>query len=190
LTWGRGTATVVQSFCPLGAVMRVFVTSLAIGLLAFGTALQAGPLEDAFPTITSCYLRDYSDSHLAKHPEQRVTRIAVGPDLNAYAEGQVGAIRLSVVLRDGVALSEVADCRSKGASTFCVMDAELGIYTINATPEGIRLQVGEEGISFETFNPDEPDAVDRVMISGISGDDRVFDIPATRSSGCPVDPNG
>jgi hypothetical protein len=168
--------------------MRLCVSILAIGFAVQGTFSHAGPLEDVFPTITSCYLRDYSDSHLAKHPEQRVARIAVGPDLDAYTEGQIGAIRLSVVLRDGVALSEVADCRSEGASTFCVMDAELGIYTISATPDGIRLQVGAEGISFETLNPDEPDAVDRVIISGISGDDWVFDIPATRSSGCPIAP--
>jgi hypothetical protein len=158
--------------------------AICISLQA-ATAL-AGPFEEIFPTETSCYLREYASSHLAKHPDQTVTRIALGPDLDAWMGGATSIIRLSLVLRDGTALTDVADCSSVGAETVCVMVAGLESVTITVTQDGIRLQLGPEGMSFETTDPTMPDAVPRVTISGTSGDDRVFDIPATRSSGCPI----
>jgi hypothetical protein len=163
--------------------MRLTALVVALVGLDLGRASWAGPVEEIFPTITSCYLRDYSADHLAKHPDQTVTRIAVGPDLDTWVEGPFPNIRVGVLFRDGVVGSEPAFCRAEGAGLFCVMDAELGTYTLTSTPDGVRLDVGRDGMRFEFAAGG--DAVGQVIISGTSGDDRVFNIPAVNSSGCP-----
>jgi hypothetical protein len=169
-----------------GLVMRFIGFRAFLACLVLSNAAVAGPIEDIFPTITSCYLRDYSDSHLTNRPDQMVKRIAVGPDLYGWYEGSPApAIRISLLLRDGVSVSSVATCWPTGANLGCVIEEGFGNFTVSSTAEGVNLQVEEAGMTFETFSEESPDAVNAVTVSGTSGDDRSFAIPATRSSGCP-----
>jgi hypothetical protein len=148
-----------------------------------GSPLQAGPLEDTFPTITSSYLRAYSDSHLAKHPDQTVARIALGPLLNGWAESPAYVdLAMTVLLRDGRAGDHSARCTAAGQELRCTSDGEFGSYTIRPTPDGIQLRLGPGNLTLEV--PLDGD-LDFVTLSGQQGDDRVFNIPATRSFGCP-----
>ena len=48
-------------------------------LVITSPALAQSPLDRIFETGSDCYLRSYSRDHLAKHPDQLVTEIAIGP---------------------------------------------------------------------------------------------------------------
>lgn len=121
-----------------------------------------------FPPEAACFLRHYDAAHLAKHPQQRTTDIALTP-----AEGQVVSsslvVDIEVNLR-GVSESYIgsAYCEPDAAGLSCGMEGDAGAFRLGLRDGGaLLLTVDPGGMSFEG-------AEDFLALSGISGDDRAF----------------
>jgi hypothetical protein len=128
----------------------------AIALLP--CAAQASPL------VGGCFVRVYSAGHLAEHPDQRVTAIALKP----LAEPHDGVILdLYLRMRGGATVMGTAYCDGMGDGMTCGLEGDAGGFTLGPGKGGILLRVDPGGMSFEG-------ARDWVSISGRSGDDRVF----------------
>lgn len=114
-------------------------------------ALAKSPQDQMFPGRDSCYARSYTEDHLATHPAQRVTEIAVIPDFT-IADPMLG-LRVLVRLRGvpGGDFEAFAYCENEGASTlYCGMEGDAGSFAITPAKNGaILIQVSSLGMSFE-----------------------------------------
>jgi len=142
----------------------------ALFILSGGVAVQAkSPQEQMFPGTDSCYARSYSDDHLAKHPAQRVTRIAISPDF-AIADPMLG-VHLKLRLRGvpGGAFEAYGYCENNGSQTlYCAMEGDAGGFQITpAKKGGILIEVSSLGMSFENDTG-------FATLEKKSGDDRSF----------------
>jgi hypothetical protein len=124
---------------------------VAIFALSSLPALGKSPQDQMFPGPDSCYARSYSKDHLAKHPEQRVTEIAVIPDF-AGADPMLG-LRVLLQLRGvpGGTYEAFAYCENLGASTlYCGMEGDAGGFEIKPAKGGaILIEVSSYGMGFE-----------------------------------------
>jgi hypothetical protein len=123
-------------------------------LLILGISLAAGaqsPQEQMFPRADSCYARSYGSGHLARHPKQRVTRIAVSPDF--VTANPLLALELRLQLRGdpGGAFEAYAVCENQGGSTlYCTMEGDAGGFQITpAKNRAILITVSSLGMTFE-----------------------------------------
>ena len=120
-------------------------------LLAAATAGAQSPQDQMFPGPDSCYGRSYSADHLAKHPAQRVTQIAISPDF-AIAAPVLG-VHLTLSLRGvpGGAFEAYAACENEGGHTlYCGMEGDAGGFQITpAKKGGILITVSSLGMGFE-----------------------------------------
>ena len=141
----------------------------AILIYAALPALAKSAQEQMFPGATSCYARSYSKDHLAKHPEQRVTKIAVMPD-HSTPSPRLG-LRLLVTLRGvpGGDYEAFAYCENEGVSTlYCSMEGDSGGFQITPAKKGaVLITVSSLGMGFE--NEDGFITLERSQ-----GDDRSF----------------
>lgn len=153
-------------------------TALAALLSLLPAALAAQGLVDShFQPGTDCYRRWYDAAHLAAHPDQRVTEIAVGPWENRFDNGQMILI-VEVHLRgDRQTYSGAAYCET-GKALACRMEGDAGGLTIEADGLSILLRVAEGGMHFEGPS-------DFVEISGTTGDDRLFRLDPVGPGLCP-----
>lgn len=121
-----------------------------------------------FPPEAACFQRHYSAAHLAQHPQQIITDIALSP-----AEGQ--QVSTSLVVDISVKLRGETDsyigsayCEPGGAGLSCGMEGDAGAFTLALRDGGaLLLKVDPVGMSFEG-------ARDFLTLSGSSGDDRAF----------------
>jgi hypothetical protein len=155
---------------------------LALPLIATATIAGAeGLLESHFgaaaPHSGGCFLRQYSDSHLAKHPDQRVTFINLAP-VPLYARPDQIILNVLIRLRGGAYASGMAYCEPAGQGLSCGMEGDAGMFSLTGKQDGaLLLKVGSYGMSFETeteFVTLEPD----------KGDDREFLIPNVDAAAC------
>ncbi|MCB6177013.1 hypothetical protein LHP98_02570 [Rhodobacter sp. Har01] len=149
-------------------------------LLAATPAVAKSPRDQMFPTDSSCYLRQYTLSHLASHPAQRVRQIALGPWAPEAGHQRYVALRVAVGLR-GTAerFQGVAYCENEADHLFCQMEGDAGSFVLEPRPNGaVRMTLTRAGIGFEGNQ-------DFVEISGTSGDDRVFLLPPVAAGACP-----
>lgn len=125
--------------------MRCLLPLLLIATPAFAES----PRDALFPTERSCYQRQYDKAHLAKHPDQLVKTIAVGPEPGTMNARQL-VLRVTVSLR-GMAeqLLGYAYCENTGAVLSCGMEGDAGWFQIKPTAKGALIQVGRDGIGFE-----------------------------------------
>lgn len=162
--------------------MKRTAASLALAA-ALPTTLpaHATTLRDMmFPTNVSCYLRQYSDTHLAGHPDQLVAQIALGPTPgNSYEPGWI-VLTVMVRLRGSQEVyTGGAICDLAGDHLDCAMEGDAGAFTLKRVKDGaVMLNVTSRGISFEG-------ARDFIEISGTSGDDRAFLLPQALAGSCP-----
>lgn len=119
---------------------------------------------------SSCFVRSYSNGHLAKHPDQVVTDIAVMVSALS-AGGRAPLLDVFVTLRgDRYQYHGLASCKTKGKGLICLLEGDAGAFTLTGENSGaLRLTVGRQGMAFEGDK--------FVEISGTQGDDRVFLIP-------------
>lgn len=119
---------------------------------------------------SGCFVRSYSKSHLATHPDQVVTEIAVMVSALS-AGGRVPLLDVFVTLRDDrFQYHGLATCNTKGKALSCLLEGDAGAFTLTGENNGaLRLTVGRQGMAFEGDKFAE--------ISGMQGDDRVFLIP-------------
>lgn len=125
-----------------------------------------------FPGADSCYARRYSADHLAGHPAQRVTQIAISPDF-ASADPFLG-VHLTLDLRGvpGGAFETYASCENEGGETlYCSMEGDAGGFQITpARKGGILITVSSLGMTFENDTG-------FATLERNSGDDRSFILP-------------
>lgn len=144
-------------------------------ILSAGTALAQSPWQMMFPRPDSCYQRDYSASHLAGHPQQRVTKIVLAA-APTVPQDPWPAVRLQVTLRgaDGGMAEAMAYCENIEATLFCGMEGDAGTFAIEAAANGaILVKTGRDGMSLETESG-------FVTLEQKRGDDRSFLLyPAT-----------
>jgi hypothetical protein len=150
--------------------MRLLSVALCLGLALPAQAQTIPP--------GSCYLRDYSDSHLAKHPEQTVTLIALGPETGAD-EADAPILRLAVQKRGSREIFRgVAYCDGWRSPMSCMMEGDMGLFRLERTKDGVRLTVHRAGVTLEGRS-------DFVTLYGDRGDDIVFAIPRVPADACP-----
>lgn len=143
---------------------------LLVGLaLVANQALAESPVERLFPDKSGCYVRNYTAKHLASHPKQRVTGIAVIAEAS-IADPMIG-LWTAVDLRGvpGGSYEALAYCEPVSADTLrCGMEGDAGSYTVSPSKDGtILIEVGPYGMSFEG-------AQGFATLESQSGDDRSF----------------
>lgn len=135
-----------------------------------GPAAEAqSPTQQMFPRGDSCYARSYGTSHLAKHPEQRVTRFAVSPDFVSEAPRLALELRLQLRGSGGGAFEAQAICENNGSATiYCSMEGDAGGFQITPSKRGaILVTVSNLGMGFENEGG-------FVTLERDTGDDRSF----------------
>lgn len=152
---------------------------LALALtLAATPALADSPRAQMFPSDASCYLRQYDDAHLASHPDQMVTMIALGPDQGNW-EADVLVLKIAVQLRDSSELFQsYAYCDTEGALLACQLEGDGGGFHLKPHARGPFMMVGEEALGFEG-------ADGFVTFGGGFTDDDAFILPLVPADSCP-----
>lgn len=126
---------------------------------------------------SGCFVRSYSNSHLAKHPDQVATEIAVM--VSALSSGgSTPLLDVFVTLRvDREQYHGLAACKTKAKGLTCLLEGDAGGFTLTGENNGApRLTVGRQGMGLEGDN--------LVEISGTQGDDRAFLIPNVPGDQC------
>jgi hypothetical protein len=149
-------------------VMRS-IACVTLLLCLSGPAAEAqSPQEQMFPRGDSCYARNYGAAHIARHPEQRVTRFAVSPDFVSKAPRLALELRLSLRGDGGGAFAAQAICENNGGSLYCAIEGDAGGFQIDpARNRSIQITVSSLGMSFENEGG-------LVTLERNSGDDRSF----------------
>ena len=148
-------------------VINKILPVLVLGLIA-GRAMAENPMQAMFPGKAGCYARSYNASHLAKHPEQLVTNLAIVADAS-MADPMLG-LWIGADLRGDIAghYEGYAYCETAGGSLSCGMEGDAGSFTVSSDKDGnILIEVGRYGMSFEG-------AVDFITLKADRGDDRSF----------------
>jgi hypothetical protein len=146
--------------------------SLALAALLTPSAAFADFATDYFGNAASaanlCYVRAYSDNHLARHPQQTVTHIALSPA--AFApEPPMRGLDVHVMVRgNDEQFSGAGYCDVEPDRLICGMEGDAGSFVLTGEKPGqVRLTVGAWGMSFEGESG-------FVTLEGDRGDDRVF----------------
>jgi hypothetical protein len=155
------------------AVMRR-AAALALPAVLVGLAAAAQGLPPG-----ACHLRRYAPDHLAAHPAQSVTLIALAPETGA-AEADTPVLRLSVAVRgDREIYRATAYCDRWQFPADCLLEGDAGAFRLEAARDGaLRLTVAPRGISLEGSRG-------FVALEGTRGDDRLFLIPRAAPGACP-----
>jgi len=121
----------------------------ALLLLTHGAAAET-PRAAMFPADTACYERLYDAAHLAEHPMQLVTIIALAPE-PAETTAETLALRLSLVLLDSPEIYvATAYCRNSGESLSCTLEADGGLFALDRASDGrLLMTTGIDGIGIE-----------------------------------------
>jgi hypothetical protein len=125
-----------------------------------------------------CFSRSYDDAHLAAHPDQQVTLMVVRADTEDMALDQTDDLLVLVDVltrRSTFPYSGIGYCTPGNDSLECLMEGDAGGFTLTDQDGRLRLDVGENVLSFEgetdflTLQPDQGD--DRVFLleAGICG---------------------
>lgn len=138
-------------------------------LLSSPGAEAQSPQDLMFPGGNRCYEREYGKGHLARHPEQRVTRISVSPDPVSDAPRFAVELRLGVRGTPAGAFEAHAICENNGATTlYCTMEGDAGGFQLTpAKNRSLLLSVSSLGMSFEN-------EAGFVLLEHDTGDDRSF----------------
>ncbi len=123
-----------------------------------------------FPSDANCYARTYSAQHLAEHPAQMVSSIALRPE-GAKVEDPAMLVWVTITLRDrpDEALEALAYCQVHDSTRLgCMMEGDAGAFTIATSKGGAALvTVDKAGMGFEG-------ETGFVTLRADAGDDRRF----------------
>ncbi|MEO5616041.1 MAG: hypothetical protein ABIR04_14120 [Cypionkella sp.] len=153
------------------------IRALLLTILPLPLYAQTGATA-MFPPEASCFQRHYDAAHLAKHPQQLITDIALTP-----AEGQ--EVSTSLVVDISVKLRDISDsyigsayCEADSVGLSCGMEGDAGAFSLALREDGaLLLKVDPRGMSFEG-------AQDFLTLSGSSGDDRAFFMYPVAAADC------
>jgi hypothetical protein len=135
----------------LGGVPSWLLAGLAMGLSLHGASAQTidalgGRLPDA--SGMRCYGRAFDKGHLAAHPKQRITSIALAIS-SARPSGEVRLWPYAMVVRmkgKKAALWQTETCEFNEAGALrCIVACDGGHFTLSApeTGSGLRLELGD-----------------------------------------------
>lgn len=143
--------------------------AILAALVALGHSAQAQDMRQTrFPAPDSCFARDYDAAHLASHPAQRVTSLALSPDRTAVGEIYLWLWITGTIRGTDDQLEAMAACEPVGDILDCSMEGDAGEFTIKPAKGGaILLEVGPYGMTFEIGS-------DVVTLEPDRGDDRTF----------------
>lgn len=167
---------------------RLLLLSSA-SLLSVSAPLAADDAKSLFQTHfagvaggTPCYAHSYSAEHLKAHEAQRVIRIELDmaketPDGKPITE-ETMELGFGVQVRDTPRwYTNVAVCKSAGASINCFLESDGGNFTLTAAGGGgLRLETGETGLAIE--------GDDFLELPHDQGDDAVFVLEPADHSAC------
>jgi len=109
---------------------RLAMAAMALALMPTGPAFAGGPRQ-------GCFVRDYTDAHLARHPDQIVDRIALRIRKDDYgdivADMRVLLARQGHVARSGhggQSMEQFLFCWTEGKKTGCSVECDGGHFTI------------------------------------------------------------
>ena len=163
--------------------LTIAVAALAAAVAAGAPALAQGPFAALFGAAGegACYSRSYDAAHLATHPRQRVTSIAIAYRPSAQMKEKSTPQRFEVglgvrVKGDGELYSRVAYCQPAGAGFSCSLESDGGQITL--TPEGargLRLTTGRIAIEGNRRF---------IEVGGAASDDSTFIMPSAPGSAC------
>ncbi|WP_374643878.1 hypothetical protein [Tabrizicola sp.] len=143
-------------------------TSALILMCLSGPALAKSPTDLMFPSDARCYARSYTADHLARHPAQRVTAMALRPDRQAAAPFL--GLWLSVTLRGapGGTFEALASCENIEHTLYCTMEGDAGAFSIEpGKGKAVLVSTGSRGIGLEN-------EAGFVTLERDRGDDRSF----------------
>ncbi|MCX7288933.1 MAG: hypothetical protein NTW20_15675, partial [Rhodobacterales bacterium] len=131
--------------------MTPAIPALVFLICGASSVLAQGLQDRLFPTDSACYSRKYSSAHLASHPEQQVTSMALRPETRP-----VGAdleLWVSVTLRtwpDEVLLA-LAYCTQTAPDRLdCGLEGDAGGFSISrAKDRAVLVSVSDQGMGFE-----------------------------------------
>jgi hypothetical protein len=138
-------------------------------LVAAGAAQAQSPMDRLFPGPEACYARDYTEAHLASHPMQQATSLALTPSPRRPGD-RFQDLRLTATVRamPGEVLTALAYCENIDETLFCAMEGDAGGFTLRAADGGaVLVEVTRLGMTFEGMRGFVTFAHDR-------GDDRSF----------------
>lgn len=145
-------------------------------LVAAGPLAAESPREVMFPSDASCYAREYTAQHLADHPVQRVTSMALTPE-GAQVEDPAMTVWVTATLRDwpGEKLLAMAYCQVEDSDRMtCLMEGDAGAFTVQPAKGGaVLVTVGKAGMGFEG-------ELGFATLRADAGDDRSFLLQPTR----------
>ena len=137
-------------------------------LLATGPVAAQSPQEQMFPNPTTCYARTYSADHLAKHPQQRVTKMALVQDHQAAEPFLSLWVRVTLRGASGGAAEALASCENTSSVLYCTMEGDAGGFQIEKAKGGaVLVTVSSLGMGFETDSG-------FITLDRTAGDDRSF----------------
>lgn len=129
----------------------------------------------------ACYTRSYDAAHLAAHPRQRVTSIAIAyrPITQMKQKSTPQRFEVGLGLRvkgDGELYSRVAYCQPAGAGFSCGLESDGGQITLTTNgARGLRLTTGR--ISIEGNRR-------FIEVGGAQSDDSTFMMQSAPDSAC------
>jgi hypothetical protein len=168
--------------CAVGAIAALF----AVAIPQIGPQALAATSDDLFNRYFAnvldgppCFAMSYSDAHLAAHGAQRVKSIEI--DLSkANADGTPNAsdrfeLGFALMLKSSPEwYGQAASCKTNDSAFECYLEGDGGVFRLLPQDNGgLRLETGENGIALEG-------ATDAIELSGKTGDDRVFDLVASK----------
>lgn len=156
---------------------RTLLLLAIFAALAGDAAAEADFFVTHFPASRAgealCYARRYADGHLARHPKQTVTSVALLRRGPSTSDNPLPSQRFLIDVRVMVRGSKetylgTAFCgASDGKSASCQLEGDAGPFTIKAGSDGrLLLETGSGGIGFE--------GDDFIHIGAAGSDDRVF----------------
>jgi hypothetical protein len=153
--------------------------ALVCAVLLASPALAEAPRAQMFPSNGACYLRQYDAGHMAEHPDQLVTQVAIGPDYDSWADAQGSILKLRIEVQSGVEVPlTFAYCEDAPEAMLCSLEGDAGGFTLSQRDGAVLLQIDGRGMNFDTMGG-------FLTLSGTEGDDRSFLIPAVPADACP-----
>jgi hypothetical protein len=139
-----------------------------VAALTVGPLAAQSPTDRMFPDPDTCYARTYSDDHLAKHPQQRVTQMRLIQGRNANSPFLDLWVKVTLRGPSGGPAEALASCENTSSVLYCTMEGDAGGFQIEEAKNGsVLVSVSSLGMGFETD-------LGFVTLERGAGDDRSF----------------
>jgi hypothetical protein len=158
--------------------MRRIACGVLLTILATGSAAQ-DLRESMLTDAPFCFARVYDKSHLATHPQQRVTAMSISPHPEVPVNAPDGMVLLvrTMTRASPEILTAVAYCEV-GTVADCGLEGDAGTFRLDPRgTDAVVLTVGRYGMTFEG-------ATQSLLLSSHIGDDRSFRLDRAGLSAC------